>query len=434
MKIIKYLDMMILLLSMMLFIFLPNLVSITFAILLLLAVRLYMSYRVHEGRIHMLLSFIPMIGSIFILITRSFPVMTIVAILTAACVVVLLLMDIRQYRSDSRNILQKCIAFVGYILLLCVVILMVGLSYNAINPDPVSRFTQDVISGKVVGKQETIENQDGTTYYKNLTYDKKKDNTVLDIYTAPEPKGTLFYIHGGGYAFDDKTYREEYLYAFVKKGYNVVNINYTLSPDVRYPETLIQANDALSYIFDHADEYGINPNKMIFSGDSAGSQLSGQLMLLLTQPDYAKKMSITPANAENGMEPKGFISVSGLLDTLGTGDTQFFATDWLFDTLVRSYFDTNDIAHNDQVLEGSILRNVDKQFPPTFMSDGNFGTFTKQAKAFHEKLNELGVPSELLLFDKSEQQLFHVFELDVENPYAQKVHQAQLEFMEDVLQ
>ncbi|UXR77268.1 MULTISPECIES: alpha/beta hydrolase [unclassified Staphylococcus] len=210
-------------------------------------------------------------------------------------------------------------------------------------------------------------------------------------------------------------------------------MNYTLSPDAHYPDTLVQANQALSYVIKHAETYGIDPSKMIFSGDSVGAQVSGQLVLLLTNQSYAKELGIVPANVDNHMVPKGFISVSGLLDTPEVGNTQLFATDWLFETLIRSYFQTNDVAHSEEVMESSILNNVNKQFPPTFMSDGNFGSFTKQAQALHHKLKHLGVDSQLVVFDQSEALLFHVFELKVENSYAQKVHTAQLDFMASVL-
>ncbi|UXR74747.1 alpha/beta hydrolase [Staphylococcus sp. IVB6238] len=334
--------------------------------------------------------------------------------------------------------IQKLIALSGYMFLILLRVILMGLTYNAFYPDTLTRASQDIIAGKVTGKTQKSESNDGTMYYKNIVYEQHQDNTVLDIYTSPEPKGTLFYIHGGGYAFDDKTYREQSLYQFVKQGYNVVNINYTLSPDAHYPDTLVQANQALSYVIKHAETYGIDPSKMIFSGDSVGAQVSGQLVLLLTNQSYAKELGIVPANVDNHVDnhmvPKGFISVSGLLDTPEVGNTQLFATDWLFETLIRSYFQTNDVAHSEEVMESSILNNVNKQFPPTFMSDGNFGSFTKQAQALHHKLKHLGVDSQLVVFDQSEALLFHVFELKVENSYAQKVHTAQLDFMASVLE
>ncbi|WPF66120.1 MULTISPECIES: alpha/beta hydrolase [unclassified Corynebacterium] len=258
----------------------------------------------------------------------------------------------------------------------------------------------------------------------------RKDN-LLDIYTAPDSKATLFYVHGGGYVLDDKSNREDYLYRFVSEGYNVVNVNYELSPDMRYPGGLEQVNNALAYVFDNADEYGIDPNKIFLSGDSAGGHATAQLSALLTNPDYASEFDFKPANINNDMKPLGYIAVGALFDPATGDDTGFFLTDWLFGACFRSYFDVVNIEDSSDVSQASMYENINKDFPPTFSSDGNFGSFTSQAIEFNKRLVDMGVEAELLLFDRSESTLIHVFELNVEDHFANQVHQAQLSFMEN---
>ncbi len=64
-----------------------------------------------------------------------------------------------------------------------------------------------------------------------------------------------------------------------------------------YPLAVHQLNDALAYIDAHADELGVDPNQIVLAGDSAGGQLASQMATLMTSPDYADIMGITPALA-----------------------------------------------------------------------------------------------------------------------------------------
>lgn len=113
---------------------------------------------------------------------------------------------------------------------------------------------------------------------------------------------------------------------YAKEGYNVVNVNYAL-----YPDSLNQIIDALDFVAVNSEEYRIDTDKMIFSGDSTGEQLTGQLLLVLTDSEYQNEIGI------------------------------------------------------------NLTENVSQNFPPMFISDGNFGQFTEQAKAFSSQLDVLNV-------------------------------------------
>ena len=70
------------------------------------------------------------------------------------------------------------------------------------------------------------------------------------------------------------------------KGFNVIALNYSLAPEKKYPLPTVQANAALHYFNDHADELRLNPNKLIIGGDSAGAQIAAQITLIETNPEY----------------------------------------------------------------------------------------------------------------------------------------------------
>lgn len=67
------------------------------------------------------------------------------------------------------------------------------------------------------------------------------------------------------------------------------------------------------------------------------------------------------------------------------------------------------------------------------ISDGNTGSFTTANLALVERLTGLGVTVDSQFYDKSVVQLGHIFELSLDNPYAQEVYVKHLAFLEKIL-
>ena len=61
------------------------------------------------------------------------------------------------------------------------------------------------------------------------------------------------------------------------------NINYRLSPKVKYPDHLVDCKRALAWIREHADEYSVDPDFVVVTGGSAGGHLCA--LVALTQND-----------------------------------------------------------------------------------------------------------------------------------------------------
>ena len=274
---------------------------------------------------------------------------------------------------------------------------------------------------------EKINNHE--THYYNLEYPSIFKNNTLDIYTCTNSKGTIFYIHGGGYVAGDKWNRREYLFRYVKDGYNVVNINYQLFPAAHYPDNLKQADDALYYIIKNASKYGIDSNKIILSGDSAGGQLAGQLALVLTNKVYSKQIGYNP---KTQMTPKAFIGVSAWSDIQLGLRMNSPILEWFTDKVARSYFQVIDVKKSKKVAEASLVSNVNKNFPASFISDGNTGSFTTANLALVKRLKQLNVPVQGQFYDKKKVVLRHIFELNTQNNYAQEIYYKQLSFLDKI--
>ncbi len=140
-----------------------------------------------------------------------------------------------------------------------------------------------------------------------VKYSDNYPNSFLDITYADENKEasrpTLIYFHGGGFFGGSKSVGDPLaesdatalLDDICAEGFNLVNIDYVLVPEYRFPAPLIQANEAFRFLIVHADEYHLDMDRVVIMGSSAGAIMTSQLGSIITNPDYAEALGISPA-------------------------------------------------------------------------------------------------------------------------------------------
>ena len=85
----------------------------------------------------------------------------------------------------------------------------------------------------------------------------------------------LVYIHGGSFiAGRAESYREPCRYIAEAAGCVVFNIDYSLAPENPYPAAVTECVALIGHIYDKYEEFGIDRNKIVLSGDSAGGNLA----------------------------------------------------------------------------------------------------------------------------------------------------------------
>ena len=117
----------------------------------------------------------------------------------------------------------------------------------------------------------------------------------------------IFY-HGGGW-IGGTPYTVENPCRLIAElsGGVVFNVDYSLAPEKKYPNGVNDCWAALCHVYQHAEEYGIDPHKIAVGGDSAGGNMTavvslmdrdrGTHMVALQVPMYAAvtfKGSATP--------------------------------------------------------------------------------------------------------------------------------------------
>lgn len=98
---------------------------------------------------------------------------------------------------------------------------------------------------------------------------------ILRPHAGDGPLPSLVYLHGGGWTMfsidtHDRLMRE---YA-ARAGVAVVAVDYSLSPEARFPRAIEETVDAIEWVRQHGARHGIDTSRIAVGGDSAGANLA----------------------------------------------------------------------------------------------------------------------------------------------------------------
>ena len=140
--------------------------------------------------------------------------------------------------------------------------------------------------------------------------DYENKSCRLDLYAPADAKNLpcLVWLHGGGLTGGSKADAgvAALCRALAGDGMLVANVEYRLSPKVKYPAYIEDSAAAVAWVKQHAVEHGGDPARIFVGGHSAGGYLTGMLAL---DAHYLRAVGIDAA------ELAGFIPVSGQMMT-----------------------------------------------------------------------------------------------------------------------
>ncbi len=89
----------------------------------------------------------------------------------------------------------------------------------------------------------------------------------------------LLWIHGGGYIIGNPEMDESRCIRYVRElGIVVVSVDYRLAPKYPFPAPLDDCYSALNWVYSHAAQLNIDPNRIAVGGESAGAGLAASLV------------------------------------------------------------------------------------------------------------------------------------------------------------
>lgn len=162
-------------------------------------------------------------------------------------------------------------------------------------------------------------------------------------------------------------------------------IDYKLLPKNKYPVPVEDCYCTYQWVLDYADMLGINQDKIVVAGDSAGGNLAVAVTLMLWD-----RVRISPLGA---------VLIYPVVDRrMLTGSMKKFTDTPVWDATRTKMFWNAYLGNQEpkQVPYASpIEAEILKHFPSIYMETAEFDCFCDEGIAFAERLRAEGIPTEL---------------------------------------
>ena len=262
---------------------------------------------------------------------------------------------------------------------------------------------------------------DGYRHILNIPYVENGDpKQVLDIYYADSinRKNTvLIDIHGGFYVAGQKECNKDFVSVFLKDGYDIVLVEYRLNDGVRdVADQLSDCASALDYITIHADELGLNKDRMFVTGDSAG----GHLALYMAEGSADESVPIRPKE----FLPAGVLVNCLAYDFGAFGGAKDYADDFK-EWFIGPRF--KDRAYLETISPKTFIGSLEA---PLFLSTCTRDFIRSQSLALKADCDSLGKAITFVDIASSDKKVGHIHNVtNINLPESREVNGAMVAFM-----
>jgi acetyl esterase/lipase len=229
------------------------------------------------------------------------------------------------------------------------------------------------------------------TYLTATGYDSKLDLYRRRDVTTPQP--TLIFFHDGGWVGGSKEGSLMSLVPWMEMGWNVVNVEYRLARVAPAPAAVEDAMCALRFVVDKAKDMGVDTNRIVVSGESAGGHLALAAGMIPESAGFTRLCAGGAFRSSDASVPKvaAIINWYGITDVgemLSGPNARNYAVQWF-----GSMRNREEIARSV-----SPLTYVRAGLPPILSIQGDADPLVpfSQNVRLHDALGKAGVKNELV--------------------------------------
>ncbi len=237
--------------------------------------------------------------------------------------------------------------------------------------------------------------KDGQYRISNIAYGKEYPNSFLDITYPNEDRElkrpTLFYFHGGGFFGGSKEMgdpmavsdHDGLLIDLCAQGFNIVNVDYALVPEYHFPIPLIQMNQAIQFIEENQETYHLDMENIVLMGSSAGAIMVAQYGTILSNPEYAKLLNITPT----------LLAKQVAAIVIDDGPIDYTIMPLACKILIGNYIKGSIYLSQEEINQYDCLPYVTSHYPTTFLLGSEY---RNDMIEMHDELDKVGVKNVLV--------------------------------------
>lgn len=286
-------------------------------------------------------------------------------------------------------------------------------------------------------RDEGLTTPDNIKRFDNIPYGNDPKFNLLDIYRPKSVEGNLpviVNIHGGGWVYGTKEIYQYYCMSLSQKGFCVVNFNYRLAPENKFPAQLIDINSAFRFIEANENKYGFDLNNVFIVGDSAGGQMAGMYGCLLSNSAY--KEEFTSFLVENGIQAPFTLPERIKIRAMGLNCGVYHFDENNLESHLKEYLriGRNKDFNLKQVRLVSVINHVTKDFPPSFIMSCE-GDFLKGEVPFLTSvLDKNNVEYKKKILGDKDNPLWHVFHVNMKLDIAHEINNEEIEFFKSKIE
>lgn len=278
-------------------------------------------------------------------------------------------------------------------------------------PVPIARYIRTRFKNPVYAESSYgIVDDEDILVETNLVYPSRFPQNTVDLYRprSGTPRATVLWVHGGAFVGGDKGDVVNFASVLAQQGYNVFVMNYALAPETTYPAPVMQVGECIDFLLMNADRYDIDFGAFCLAGDSAGAQIAGQYAAAEADPHLAEQMGMERRLGADGI--RAMLLYCGPYDLVALAEAKDPTLSFYFSQIGWAYMGRRNWRDDATLVQASLAQQVSERFPPTYVTDGNTGSFESQARVLLAALEAHGVPTASRFFDPEEQVIHHEYQ------------------------
>lgn len=194
----------------------------------------------------------------------------------------------------------------------------------------------------------------------------------------------VLYSHGAGWVFGGKDTHDRLIRDLaVGAQCAVVFVDYSRSPEAKYPTAIEEIYATAKYVSEHAKELNLDASKFAVAGDSVGGNMTAALTMMIKErggPKVIAQVLFYPVTDAN----------------FDTPSYREFATHHFLTTDAMKWFwdqYTTDSTARKEKLASPLQATIEdlKGLPPALVINGEFDVLRDEGEAYAHKLTEAGV-------------------------------------------
>ncbi|WP_424358115.1 alpha/beta hydrolase [Methanocella sp. MCL-LM] len=201
---------------------------------------------------------------------------------------------------------------------------------------------------------------------------------------STETLPAIMYFHGGGWVLGDKSTHDRLVREIADMTNSaVVFVDYSRSPEARYPVAIEECYRATEYIAESGEHHRIDGSSLVVAGDSVGGNMAAVVLMMAKQrkgPEIRLHVMFYPVT-DAGMDTSSY--------------RQYAEGYWLSREAMKWFWDQYlpDKAERKQPLASPLQASVDQLagLPPAVIVTGEFDVLRDEGEAYAHKLIEAGV-------------------------------------------